>query len=183
MSLASEARGRRALLLLLAVALAFAAPGVSAGNHTVEEERLDDPQAPTNMTLAYVQLAVAGVLLLVVLRIAYILASNPIGEFLQELFYLHLDRMRWPAVFMMLVFLVETAQLLLPFLAARGILQDPYTVDLVLDIFQGGLLIATALGLLLLLRHYTTRGLERRISGTMGAIASLQGSRRRRRLE
>lgn len=132
--------------------------------------------------LATVQVAAAALSLLVLLRIAQILASNPIGQMRQELVYLRVRQLRQPAIIVFLVLLAELVEGVFPFLERRGIVRPPDDALLIVDTAQI-LLILVAFALVLgVVRRYTHRALDRRIRESMETLAYLEGQRRRRRM-
>jgi hypothetical protein len=117
----------------------------------------------------------------VILRVVYILSANPIGEFAQELVYLRVRELRAAGYAVFIVILVELAQLVVPFLTRREILHDMPTLSLFLDAAQAALIAIAALLVLMVVRRYTHRALDRRIRESMETLAYLEGQRRRRR--
>jgi hypothetical protein len=136
-------------------------------------------------TTAYILLAtqfVAGAMtLLLLLRIAYILSANPIGEFTQELVYLRGVDLRRVAYIVFTVVVVELLQLLYPFTVREGWLRDYPDANLFADAFQGVLILSAGVIILLVVRRYTHRALDRRIRESMETLAYLESQRRRRR--
>lgn len=134
---------------------------------------------------AYTLLAtefVSGILtVLVLLRIGYILSANPIGEFTQELVYLRAIDLRRASYVVFTVILVELAQLLYPFTVRQGWLRDYPDLNLFADSLQGILILSAAVLVMLVVRRYTHRALDRRIRESMETLAYLEGQRRRRK--
>lgn len=131
--------------------------------------------------LEIAQFACAILSVLVVLRIVYILNANPIGEFAQELVYLRVRELRTAGYALLAVLLVEVFEHLLPFLARQGILREFPDLVPILNTAQAAVLFAAALLVLLVVRRYTHRALDRRIRESMETLAYLEGQRRRRR--
>ncbi|MEA3202247.1 MAG: hypothetical protein QOE90_3675 [Thermoplasmata archaeon] len=118
---------------------------------------------------------------MIVLRILYILNANPIGEFAQELVYLRIRELRTAGYAVLVVLLIETAQLLIPFLTRQGILHEAPDLVPILNTAEGVLILVAAGLVLLVVRRYTHRALDRRIRESMETLAYLEGQRRRRR--
>ena len=116
-----------------------------------------------------------------VLRIVYILSTNPIGEFAQELVYLRIRELRQPSILVFVVLLLEMAEHLLPFLVRRRLLNPAPDFALFVNAAQSVLVAAAAVAILLVVRRYTHRALDRRIRESMETLAYLEGQRRRRR--
>lgn len=123
----------------------------------------------------------ALVSLAAVLRIVYILSTNPIGEFAQELVYLRIRELRQPGILVFVVLLLELAEHLLPFLVRRGLLSPAPDFALFVNAAQAVLVAAAAIAIVLVVRRYTHRALDRRIRESMETLAYLEGQRRRRR--
>ncbi len=124
----------------------------------------------------------ALVALLIMVRIVYILSANPIGEFAQELVYLRIRELRQPALLVFVVLLLELAEHLLPFLVRRGVLSPAPDFALFVNAAQAVLIAVAAIAVLLVVRRYTHRALDRRIRESMETLAYLEGQRRRRRI-
>lgn len=153
-----------------------------AENHTVETPPPAETGAPPFLAfMAWFELAAAVVLILILLRIAFIIASNPIGEFAVEMFYLRLQRLQLAGLLLLGILLLEIVELVLPILELRGVLASSGDVVLYLNVAQASLLVVAAVSALVLLQNYTTRGLERHIEVSMGQLAAAQGQRRRGR--
>ena len=95
--------------------------------------------------------------------------------------YLRVRELRAAGYAIFLVVLVELAQLLVPFLTRREVLHDLPTLDLFLDASQAALLVIAAFLVLMVVRRYTHRALDKRIRESMETLAYLEGQRRRRR--
>ena len=115
------------------------------------------------------------------LRMVYILSTNPIGEFAQELVYLRIRDLRRAGVLVVVVVLLEVAEHLLPFLVRQGLLNPAPDFELFVDAVQATLVAAAAILVVLVVRRYTHRALDRRIRESMETLAYLEGQRRRRR--
>lgn len=123
----------------------------------------------------------AIVTLLAVLRIVHVLTTNPIGEFAQELVYLRIRDLRRTGVVILVVLLLEVAEHLLPFLVRHAILSPAPDFELFVDAVQAVLVAASAVLVVLVVRRYTHRALDRRIRESMETLAYLEGQRRRRK--
>lgn len=119
--------------------------------------------------------------ILVLFRIIYILSANPIGEFTQELMYLRAIDLRRAAYLVFLVVFLEVLQILYPFTIRQAWLRDYPDLNLFMDTAQGVLIVAAALAIMLVVRRYTHRALDRRIRESMETLAYLEGQRRRRK--
>jgi hypothetical protein len=115
------------------------------------------------------------------LRIVYVLSANPIGEFAQELVYLRAPDLRRAGWVVFLVVLIELFQLLYPFTVRQGWLHDYPDIALYLATAQGLLILSATVTVLLVVRRYTHRALDRRIRESMETLAYLEGQRRRRK--
>ena len=115
------------------------------------------------------------------LRIVHVLSTNPIGEFAQELVYLRIRELRQPAILVFIILLLELAEHLLPFLVRQAFLRPAPDFELFVDAGQAVLVAASAVMVLLVVRRYTHRALDRRIRESMETLAYLEGQRRRRR--
>jgi membrane protein implicated in regulation of membrane protease activity len=111
----------------------------------------------------------------------YVLSTNPIGEFAQELVYLRIRELRQPALLVLVVLLLELAEHILPFLVRQGLLRPAPDFALFVNAAQAVLVAAAAVAILLVVRRYTHRALDRRIRESMETLAYLEGQRRRRR--
>lgn len=131
--------------------------------------------------MAIAQFASAALTVLVLLRIIYVLSANPIGEFAQELVYLRIRELRTAGYLVFVVLLVEVGELVVPFLTRQGVLKDIPDLTLFLNTAQGILILLSAVLVLLVVRRYTHRALDRRIRESMETLAYLEGQRRRRR--
>ncbi|GEM_PF-4521154 len=118
---------------------------------------------------------------LIVLRIVYILSANPIGEFAQELLYLRVKELRTAGYAVLVVLLVQVVELLVPFLTRQGVLRDVGDALVFVDTAKAILILVAALLVVLVVRRYTHRALDRRIRESMETLAYLEGQRRRRR--
>lgn len=124
----------------------------------------------------------AGTLtVLVLLRIAYILSANPIGEFTAELLYLRMRELRQAGITGFVALLIEVVEQLLPFLTRQGYIVALPDLQLWLDAAQAVLILVTSILIVLVVRRYTHRALDRRIRESMETLAYLEGQRRRRR--
>jgi hypothetical protein len=131
--------------------------------------------------LEIVEFAAACVTLLVGLRIVYILSANPIGEFAQELVYLRVRELRAVGYLALFALLLEVGQQSLPFMVRQGWVRELDVLGLLVDTVQVVLVAFGALLVLLVVRRYTHRALDRRIRESMETLAYLEGQRRRRR--
>ena len=127
------------------------------------------------------QFGMAALTLLIVVRIVYILSANPIGEFAQELVYLRGVDLRRVAYLVFAVVFLEILQLTYPFAKAQGWMRDVPDVILGIDAAQSLLILSSAIIILLVVRRYTHRSLDRRIRESMETLAYLEGQRKRRR--
>jgi hypothetical protein len=127
-----------------------------------------------------VTVAAAVLFLVVLVRIAYILGSNTIGEFGQELFYLRWDAFRTPLYVGFGALLLEIMEYVYQFLVYVGFHEIPNWV-LWVNAIQACAFAIAALLVLGTLRRYTPAGIQARIDENMGTIALTAGQRRRRR--
>jgi hypothetical protein len=135
----------------------------------------------TALVLEIAQFATAILTVLLVLRIVYILSANPIGEFAQELFYLRVKELRSAGYTLLVALMLEVGELLIPFLVRQGVLKDVPDLVLIVNTAQAALIFVSAFLVLLVVRRYTHRALDRRIRESMETLAYLEGQRRRRR--
>lgn len=119
--------------------------------------------------------------LLIVLRIIYVLSANPIGAFAQELVYLRGRDLRRAGFLLFFAVILEVLQALYPFTVRQAWLKDLPEVDLFTDAAQAFLLLAASIVILIVVRRYTHRSLDRRIRESMETLAYLEGQRKRRR--
>lgn len=117
--------------------------------------------------------------MLLLVRVAYVLSANPIGELTQELVYLRLGDLRAPAFFVFATLLLEAAEFTYPLLARFGLREAPDFAFYV-NAFQALLLLASTFLVFVVVQRYTHRGLDRRIRDAMETLARLAGQRRRR---
>ena len=117
---------------------------------------------------------------MLIVRIAYILSANPIGELTQELVYLRAGDLRAPVFIAFCVLLLEAAEFFYPFATTYAGLAERDAFVTFLNAFQALLLLATIILLFILIQRYTHRGLDRRIRDSMETLAYLAGQRRRR---
>lgn len=127
------------------------------------------------------QFSAAAVSVLLILRIAYVLSANPIGEFTAELTYLRYRELRQVGWTLLLGVLIEVGQALLPFLVRRGYIGSLPDLHAFLDTAQAVLLMVAATIIVIVVNRYTHRALDRRIRESMETLAYLEGQRRRRR--
>lgn len=118
---------------------------------------------------------------LLILRIAYVLSANPIGEFTSELLYLRFRELRPVGWALLVALLVEVAQALFPFLVRQRYLAPLVDLELFLDTAQAVLMLVATTILTVVVSRYTHRALDRRIRESMETLAYLEGQRRRRR--
>ena len=111
----------------------------------------------------------------------YVLSANPIGAFTQELVYLRSVDLRRVAYLILVVVVIEVLQMLYPFTVREGWLRDYPDAGLIADTIQAALVLGSALTILLVVRRYTHRALDRRIRESMETLAYLESQRRRRR--
>jgi hypothetical protein len=135
----------------------------------------------TAMALEIAQFACAVLSILIVLRIVYILSANPIGEFAQELLYLRVKELRGAGYTLLVALLLEVGEMLVPFLVRQGVLKEVPDLVLIVNTAQALLVFVAALLVVLVVRRYTHRALDRRIRESMETLAYLEGQRRRRR--
>lgn len=133
------------------------------------------------MVLDGILFGAALVSLLALLRIIHVLTTNPIGEFAQELVYLRIRELRQPALLVFVVVLLELSEHLLPFLVRQKILDRAPDFPLFVNVAQSVLVAGATILVLLVVRRYTHRALDRRIRESMETLAYLEGQRRRRR--
>ena len=133
------------------------------------------------MVLDVVQFGAAAFSVLLILRIAYVLSANPIGEFTAELIYLRYRELRHVGWLLLVAVIVEVGQALLPFLEQRGTIGRFPDLDAFLDTGQAILLLVAATIAVVVVNRYTHRALDRRIRESMETLAYLEGQRRRRR--
>lgn len=133
------------------------------------------------LAILITEFVAAALTILVLLRIIYVLSSNPIGEFTQELVYLRGVDLRRAAYQVFLVVLLEILQLLYPLTIRQGWLRDFPNLNLFIDAAQGLFILSAAVTILLVVRRYTHRALDRRIRESMETLAYLEGQRRRRK--
>ncbi|HET6405957.1 MAG TPA: hypothetical protein VFH78_15040 [Candidatus Thermoplasmatota archaeon] len=133
------------------------------------------------LVLDVAQFSAAAVTVLLILRIAYVLSANPIGEFTAELIYLRYRELRHVGWMLLLGALVEVGQALLPFLERRRYIGNFPDLDALLDTSQAVLLLMAASITVVVVNRYTHRALDRRIRESMETLAYLEGQRRRRR--
>lgn len=127
------------------------------------------------------QFSAAAVGVLLLLRVAYVLSANPIGEFTAELIYLRYRDLRTVGWLLLFTLLIEIGQALLPFLVRRDVISGVGDLALVLDTVQALLLLVAVTVTLVVVNRYTHRALDRRIRESMETLAYLEGQRRRRR--
>lgn len=77
--------------------------------------------------------------------------------------------------------LIEVVEQLLPFLTRQGYIGVLPDLQLWLDAAQAVLILITSILVVLVVRRYTHRALDRRIRESMETLAYLEGQRRRRR--
>ena len=135
----------------------------------------------THYALLAAQFISGALTLLLLLRVAYILSANPIGQFTQELVYLRGVDLRRVGYLVFTVLVIEVLQLLYPFTVRQGWLKDYPDVDPVANTVQGILILSATVTGLLVVRRYTHRALDRRIRESMETLAYLESQRRRRR--
>lgn len=132
--------------------------------------------------MSILQFAAGALFLLMVLRIAHILATSPIGELAEELLYLRMDAIRWPATALLFALLLEVSEYMYPALS----LWFPQQVGnvgeflLYVNVLQALLIVVGTGKILLVMRRYTSRGLRDRIRDTMETLALGQAPRSRR---
>ena len=131
--------------------------------------------------LVTAQFSAAALTLLALLRIGYILSANPIGEFAQELVYLRIRELRNAALLVFLVILVEIGEYLVELLEYRRWIQEFEDATLYANTVQSILVLSATVLVLMVVRRYTHRALDRRIRESMETLAYLEGQRRRRR--
>jgi hypothetical protein len=135
----------------------------------------------TIQALELTQFVCATLSILLVLRIVYVLSANPIGEFAQELVYLRIKDLRVAAYTVLVVLLLQVGEELVPFLTRQGLLRAAPNLPLFVGTAQAVLVFVAALLVVLVVRRYTHRALDRRIRESMETLAYLEGQRRRRR--
>jgi hypothetical protein len=111
----------------------------------------------------------------------YVLSANPIGAFTQELVYLRSTDLRRVAYLILVVVLIEVLQMLYPLTVAEGWLRSYPDANLYADTAQAALVLASAISVLVVVRRYTHRALDRRIRESMETLAYLESQRRRRK--
>lgn len=95
--------------------------------------------------------------------------------------YLRIRELRQPGILVFVVLLLETAEHLLPFLVRQGVLSPAPDFAHFVNAAQAVLIAGASLLVLLVVRRYTHRALDRRIRESMETLAYLEGQRRRRR--
>lgn len=119
--------------------------------------------------------------MLLILRVAYVLSANPIGEFTAELVYLRYRELRHVGWTLFLAVVLEMGQALLPFLELRAVVGRIPDLAAFVDTAQAVLLLVAAAITVVVVNRYTHRALDRRIRESMETLAYLEGQRRRRR--
>jgi hypothetical protein len=113
-----------------------------------------------------VQAGAALLFLVLLARLALLLGSTPVGGMTQEILYLRSDVFR-PLVWVVLAFLLlEAAALILPVVAASGVVPEAFldSVDTFLratTLVRALLLLVIGIGLFLAFQRYSRRSLER----------------------
>lgn len=129
---------------------------------------------------AWLQLGTAVLFVVLLVRIGYLLASNPIGGLAQELVYVRVSDLRAPGFFLAIGLLLEMAEYVYPFLVEMGWLRFTSDFTLYINAAQALFTLAAIVLLFLFTQRYTHRGLDRRIRDAMETLAYLAGQRRRR---
>lgn len=137
--------------------------------------------ALTETVVLAAQFGMAALTLLILVRIVYVLSANPIGAFAQELVYLRGADLRRAGFLVFFAVVLETLQLLYPFAIRRAWVKDVPDATLFVDAGQAFLVLSAAIAVLVVVRRYTHRALDRRIRESMETLAYLEGQRRRRR--
>lgn len=119
--------------------------------------------------------------ILALLRIAYVLSANPIGEFAQELVYLRIAELRQAALWLLLALAAELVEFVLPLLVTRGWVGELPDLARFSNAVQSVLILVSTTIVLIVVGRYTHRALDRRIRESMETLAYLEGQRRRRR--
>ena len=127
------------------------------------------------------QFGMAALTLLILVRIVYILSANPIGAFAQELVYLRGLDLRRAGFLVFFAIVLEVLQLLYPFSIRQGWVKDVPDATLLVNAAQAFLVLSASVAVLVVVRRYTHRALDRRIRESMETLAYLEGQRRRRR--
>lgn len=115
------------------------------------------------------------------IRIAYVLSVNTIGEMWSEFVYLRLDHFRTPLVLGLGALLLQLLVFVYEFLAREGWLLSVPAAQAYVDAIQS---VAFALATVLVyatIRRYTPGGIEQRIGQHLAAIARVGIYRRRRK--
>ena len=133
------------------------------------------------LILEALQFSAAVLVVLALLRIGYVLAANPIGEFSQELVYLRIVELRQAAIWVFVVVLAELVEYVLPLLVRQGWIQPLPDYVMWSNAAQSVLVLVAATIILVIVGRYTHRALDRRIRESMETLAYLEGQRRRRR--
>ena len=134
-----------------------------------------------NLVLDAAQFSAAVISVLLILRVAYVLSANPIGEFTAELVYLRYRELRHVGWTLFLAVALEMGQALLPFLERRAVVSRIPDLAAFVDTAQAVLLLVAAAITVVVVNRYTHRALDRRIRESMETLAYLEGQRRRRR--
>lgn len=113
--------------------------------------------------------------------IAVILSSNPVGELTSELVYLTASDLRLPGVLALGVLGLEAVELTYPLIVRAGAIGPEVDITTSLNLIQGVVLVLAGVLVLRVVLRYTHGGLERRIRSSIDTLAFLQGQRRRRR--
>ncbi len=132
------------------------------------------------MAALWIEVATAALFVLLLLRVAYVLSANPIGELAAELVYLRAGELKAPAFFLFAALLLEVAELTYPFVQSLGALEETARFAFYVNAFQSILILTATLLLFIVAQRYTHRGLDRRIREAMETLAYLAGQRRRR---
>lgn len=132
------------------------------------------------MAAVWLEFLTAVLFIVLLLRIAYVLSSNPIGELTQELVYLRSAELRAPAFFVFSALLLEAAEFAYPLVQSALDLAEAPAFAFYVNAFQAILVLAATVLLFIVVQRYTHRGLDRRIREAMETLAYLAGQRRRR---
>lgn len=118
---------------------------------------------------------------MLIVWIAVILSSNPVGDLTSELVYLTASDLRLPVVLGFGALAIEGVELVYPMLVRFGAAQPTLGLYAVLNLIQGVVLVFAVFLVMRVVLRYTSGGLQRRIRSSIETLAFLQGQRRRRR--
>lgn len=118
--------------------------------------------------------------MVLLVRIGFLLSSNPVGDLPYELLYIRASDLRAPGIFLGISLLLEMTEYVYPFFVEMGWLEGSMDFALFMNAAQSLFILAAIVLLFLFMQRYTHRGLDRRIRDAMDTLAYLAGQRRRR---